>query len=133
MPIAGQGGECGDVLSLRHVGASVTRDTPGTLNLAHHGFQLVDPSRSKHHGCASSGQQKGRRAADATACASNRNYFPVDACHVAASFEETILTQRTFANVRMSPRGSPSIYDADLSSVHGCRPLLVGSEPHNRR
>ena len=32
----------------------MTRDPPGTLNLAHHGFQLVDPSRSKHDGCASS-------------------------------------------------------------------------------
>src|ERR1700752_3298962 len=101
MPIAGQGGKCGDVLSLRHVGASVTRDTPGTLNLAHYGFQFVDPSRSKHDGCASAGQQKGRRAADAT---SNRNDFPVDACHVAAS---------------------PSIDDADLSRVPGCRPWLV--------
>jgi hypothetical protein len=95
MPIAGQGGECGDVLSLRHVGASVTRDTPGTLNLAHHGFQFVDPSSSKHDGCASSGQQKGRRAADAAARAGNRDHFPVDACHVAASFEETTASIRT--------------------------------------
>ena len=63
-------------------------DTAGTLNIAHHGFQFVDPSRSEHDGCASSGQQKGRRAADATARASNRDHFPVDACHIASSFEE---------------------------------------------
>jgi hypothetical protein len=66
----------------------VTRDTPRTLNIAHHGFQFVDPSRSEHDGCASSGQQKGGRAADATARASNRDHFPVDACHIASSFEE---------------------------------------------
>ena len=40
------------------------------------------------NGCASSGQQKGGRAADATARASNRDHFPVDACHIASSFEE---------------------------------------------
>jgi hypothetical protein len=38
MPVAGQGRERGDVLSLGHVCASVTRNTTGTLNIAHHGF-----------------------------------------------------------------------------------------------